>query len=142
MRSLPNECGMSFKYRCRNSDARGRCALKEDVVTRAERGMLRRFGHLERVNESRQTKQSIERMCMMERALARGAGGSRARASPTALYIFYISVNLSRCDGIGADRFPRGVKPLNRDPVFTAPAPRRLRHTCLRYVTPDGARYL
>ncbi|GBP17279.1 hypothetical protein EVAR_17769_1 [Eumeta japonica] len=37
MRYLRNMCGLSFKYRCRNSDARGRSALKEDVVTRAER---------------------------------------------------------------------------------------------------------
>ncbi|GBP04793.1 hypothetical protein EVAR_3723_1 [Eumeta japonica] len=31
--------------------------LKEVVVTRVERGMLRRFGHLERMNERRLTKQ-------------------------------------------------------------------------------------
>ncbi|GBP77516.1 hypothetical protein EVAR_98969_1 [Eumeta japonica] len=57
MRSLRSMCGMSHKDRCRNSDVRERCGLKEDVVARAERGMLRWFGHLERVNESRLTKQ-------------------------------------------------------------------------------------
>ncbi|GBP39596.1 hypothetical protein EVAR_26679_1 [Eumeta japonica] len=41
----------------RNSDVRERCGLKEDVVTRAERGMLRWFGHLERMDESGLTKQ-------------------------------------------------------------------------------------
>ncbi|GBP43973.1 hypothetical protein EVAR_27141_1 [Eumeta japonica] len=30
-------CGVSRKDRCRNSDVRARCGLKEDVVTRAER---------------------------------------------------------------------------------------------------------
>ncbi|GBP24444.1 hypothetical protein EVAR_19320_1 [Eumeta japonica] len=32
-----------------------RCGLKEDVVTRVERGMFLWFGHLERMNESRLT---------------------------------------------------------------------------------------
>ncbi|GBP57486.1 hypothetical protein EVAR_36138_1 [Eumeta japonica] len=57
MRWLRSMCEMSRKDRCRNSDVRERCGLKEDVVARAERGMLRWFGHLERVNESRLTKQ-------------------------------------------------------------------------------------
>ncbi|GBP03576.1 hypothetical protein EVAR_101885_1 [Eumeta japonica] len=50
-------CGLSRKDRCRNSDVRERCGLKEDVVTRVERGMLWWFDHLERMNESRPTKQ-------------------------------------------------------------------------------------
>ncbi|GBP26008.1 hypothetical protein EVAR_84568_1 [Eumeta japonica] len=49
-------CVVSRKGRCRNSDFRERCGLKEDVVTRGEGGMLRWFGHLERMNESRLTK--------------------------------------------------------------------------------------
>ncbi|GBP76176.1 hypothetical protein EVAR_49973_1 [Eumeta japonica] len=40
----------------RNSDVEERCGLKEDVVTRAKRGMLRWFCHLEKGNESRKTK--------------------------------------------------------------------------------------
>ncbi|GBP05451.1 hypothetical protein EVAR_2978_1 [Eumeta japonica] len=43
--------------RCRNSDVRERCDLKEDVVTRVERSMLRWFGRRERMNESRLTKE-------------------------------------------------------------------------------------
>ncbi|GBP91058.1 hypothetical protein EVAR_62007_1 [Eumeta japonica] len=31
-------CGVPRKDKCRNSDVRERCDLKEDVVTRAERG--------------------------------------------------------------------------------------------------------
>ncbi|GBP29894.1 hypothetical protein EVAR_18374_1 [Eumeta japonica] len=36
--------GVSRKDRHRNSDVSERCGLKEDVVIRLERGMLRRFG--------------------------------------------------------------------------------------------------
>ncbi|GBP56939.1 hypothetical protein EVAR_33996_1 [Eumeta japonica] len=50
-------CGVSRKDRCRNSDIRKRCGLKEDVVTKVERGILWWFSHLERINESRLTKQ-------------------------------------------------------------------------------------
>ncbi|GBP62670.1 hypothetical protein EVAR_51916_1 [Eumeta japonica] len=37
MRSLRGMCGVSREDRCRNSDVRERCGLKEDVVTRVER---------------------------------------------------------------------------------------------------------
>ncbi|GBP37372.1 hypothetical protein EVAR_22834_1 [Eumeta japonica] len=40
IRSLCSKCGVSRKDRCRNSDVRERCGLKEDAVTRVERGML------------------------------------------------------------------------------------------------------
>ncbi|GBP03444.1 hypothetical protein EVAR_101806_1 [Eumeta japonica] len=51
-------CGLQeMKDRWRNSDVRERCGLKEYVVIRIERGMLRWFGHLEKMNESRPTKQ-------------------------------------------------------------------------------------
>ncbi|GBP43284.1 hypothetical protein EVAR_31168_1 [Eumeta japonica] len=39
MRSLCSMCGVSRKDRCRNSDVRERCSLKEDVVTRVERAL-------------------------------------------------------------------------------------------------------
>ncbi|GBP05609.1 hypothetical protein EVAR_3078_1 [Eumeta japonica] len=57
IRSLRSVCGVSQKDRCRNSDVRQRCGLKEDVVIRVERGMLRWFGQQERMNESGLTKQ-------------------------------------------------------------------------------------
>ncbi|GBP66815.1 hypothetical protein EVAR_59512_1 [Eumeta japonica] len=50
-------CPVSRKDRRKNSDAREGFGLKEDVVTRVERGMLRWFGHRERMNERRLTKQ-------------------------------------------------------------------------------------
>ncbi|GBP86902.1 9,11-endoperoxide prostaglandin H2 reductase [Eumeta japonica] len=37
MRLLHSMCGVSRKERCRNSDVRKRCSLKEDVMTRVER---------------------------------------------------------------------------------------------------------
>ncbi|GBP07999.1 hypothetical protein EVAR_78123_1 [Eumeta japonica] len=40
-------CGVSQKDRRRNSDVKERCSLKEDVVTRVEKGILRWFRHLE-----------------------------------------------------------------------------------------------
>ncbi|GBP51222.1 hypothetical protein EVAR_85434_1 [Eumeta japonica] len=43
MRSLRSMCGVSQKNRCRNSDIRERCGLKEDVVTRAEKVIRRRM---------------------------------------------------------------------------------------------------
>ncbi|GBP89015.1 hypothetical protein EVAR_36609_1 [Eumeta japonica] len=57
MRSLRSKCGVSRKDRGRNSEVRERGGLKEDVVTGAERRILRWFGHRERVNEGGLTKQ-------------------------------------------------------------------------------------
>ncbi|GBP85578.1 hypothetical protein EVAR_64569_1 [Eumeta japonica] len=59
-----------------------RCGLKEDVVTRVEKGMLRWFGHLERMNESRLTKQ-IYRVNVWDGKV----GNDRPRKS----YVDYIS---------------------------------------------------
>ncbi|GBP34631.1 hypothetical protein EVAR_19022_1 [Eumeta japonica] len=52
MRSLRSICGVSRKDRCRNSDVSERYGL-----VRAQRGMFRWFGHLERMNASRLTEQ-------------------------------------------------------------------------------------
>ncbi|GBP67906.1 hypothetical protein EVAR_38374_1 [Eumeta japonica] len=57
MRSLRRMYGVFWKDRYRNSIVKERCGLQEDVVIRVERGILRWFGHLERMNESRLTKQ-------------------------------------------------------------------------------------
>ncbi|GBP28602.1 hypothetical protein EVAR_85801_1 [Eumeta japonica] len=56
IRSLRSMCGASWKDRCRNSYVRERCGLKEDVVTRVGRGMLRWFGR-QKMNESSLIKQ-------------------------------------------------------------------------------------
>ncbi|GBP56593.1 hypothetical protein EVAR_80356_1 [Eumeta japonica] len=62
MRSLCSVCGVSRNDRCRNSDVRERCGLKEVVVTRAEGGMLRWFGYLERMNENIDLTRQIYRV--------------------------------------------------------------------------------
>ncbi|GBP68862.1 Acetylcholine receptor subunit alpha-like 1 [Eumeta japonica] len=67
MRSLRSMCEVSRKNTCRNSDVRERCGLKEDVLTRVGRCMLRWSSYLERMKESRLTKQ-IYTVCVMESA--------------------------------------------------------------------------
>ncbi|GBP30570.1 hypothetical protein EVAR_94751_1 [Eumeta japonica] len=54
-RSLRGIWGVSLKDKCKNSDVRERCGLKD--VTRIEKVMLQSFGRWERTNESRPTKQ-------------------------------------------------------------------------------------
>ncbi|GBP90056.1 hypothetical protein EVAR_68065_1 [Eumeta japonica] len=58
----------------RNSDGKERCDLKEDVVTR---GLLGWFSHLERMNESRVTKQIYRRSVNDEKLAAPGAAPKR-----------------------------------------------------------------
>lgn len=55
MRSLRSMCGLTLNDRIRNSVIREKCGLKEDIVTRIEKGMLRWFGHVERMSDSRMT---------------------------------------------------------------------------------------
>ncbi|GBP55871.1 hypothetical protein EVAR_89696_1 [Eumeta japonica] len=54
------------------TDVTDLCGLKGDVVTRIERGTLRWFGHLERINESRQITQ-IYRANVCDEKVARVA---------------------------------------------------------------------
>ncbi|KAI5637059.1 acetyl-CoA carboxylase, central region domain-containing protein [Phthorimaea operculella] len=56
MRALRSMIGVKLSDRIRNSVIRERCGLKEDIVTGIEKGMLRWFGHVERMNEIRLTK--------------------------------------------------------------------------------------
>ncbi|KAG7296450.1 hypothetical protein JYU34_020192 [Plutella xylostella] len=57
MRSLSSMCGLKLNDRIRNSVIRDRVGVKEDVVTKIEMGMLRWFGHIERMDERRLTKE-------------------------------------------------------------------------------------
>lgn len=57
MRALRSMCGVKISDRIRNSVIRERCGMKDDVVTLIEKGMLRWFGHVERMDESRLTSQ-------------------------------------------------------------------------------------
>ncbi|GBP47228.1 hypothetical protein EVAR_20232_1 [Eumeta japonica] len=60
-------CVKSFETIHLKTEISERCELKA-VLTRAENDTLPRFGHLERKNESRLSKQSIQRVCLMERS--------------------------------------------------------------------------
>ncbi|KAJ2951368.1 hypothetical protein O0L34_g13509 [Tuta absoluta] len=57
MRAFRSMIDVKLSDRIRNSVIRERCGIKEDIVTGVEKGMLRWFGHVERMNERRLTKQ-------------------------------------------------------------------------------------
>ncbi|GBP84131.1 hypothetical protein EVAR_49137_1 [Eumeta japonica] len=57
MQSLRSVCGVLQKVRYKNSDIKEWRSSKKAEVTRVERSMLRWFGHLENMNDSRLTKQ-------------------------------------------------------------------------------------
>ena len=54
---MRNMCGVTLNDRLRNDVIRDRCGLKEDVVTKVEKGMLRWFGHVGRMDGDRGTKE-------------------------------------------------------------------------------------
>uniref|UniRef100_A0A2H1WZZ7 SFRICE_022573 n=1 Tax=Spodoptera frugiperda TaxID=7108 RepID=A0A2H1WZZ7_SPOFR len=70
MRALRSMCGVKLSDRVKNSVVREKCGLKDDVVTRIERGMLRWFGHVERMDENRFTKEVYK--ANMSRTVGRG----------------------------------------------------------------------
>ncbi|GBP21248.1 hypothetical protein EVAR_84375_1 [Eumeta japonica] len=114
MQSPNSMCGESRKDRCRYSDFRKRCGLKEDVATRVERGMLRWSGHLERMNESRLTKQ-IYRVnvcngkCEPMGALPRRRNRARVRRSDGAVTGEYHRDERKRDVTVAAQCILRGI---------------------------------
>ena len=60
MRALRSMSGIKLSDRVNNSIIREQCGVKEDVVTKIEKGMLRWFGHAERMDERRLTKEIYE----------------------------------------------------------------------------------
>ena len=57
MRALRSMCGVKLTDRVRNNVIRDKCGLKDDIMTKIERHKLRWFGHMERMDGSRITKQ-------------------------------------------------------------------------------------
>jgi hypothetical protein len=53
------------------------CGVKEDVVTKIEKNMLRRFGHVERIDERRLTKEIYEA----------DLGGDAGRGRPRRIFL-------------------------------------------------------
>ncbi|CAH0597853.1 unnamed protein product [Chrysodeixis includens] len=70
MRALRSMLGLKLSDRIRNDAIRERCGVKEDIVTRIEKGMLKWFGHVERMNKRRLTKQIYE--CSVNGVVGRG----------------------------------------------------------------------
>ena len=60
MRSLRRIAGVKLMDRMRNSVMREHCGMIEDVVTKIEKGTLRWFGHVERMDEGSLAKQIYE----------------------------------------------------------------------------------
>jgi hypothetical protein len=52
--------GVKLSDRVRNEVIREECGVKEDVVTKFKKNMFRWFGHVERMNERRLTKEIYE----------------------------------------------------------------------------------
>jgi hypothetical protein len=70
MRALRSMCGVRLRDRIRNSVIRKKCGVNEDVVTKIEMGMLRWFGHVNRMDDGRLTKKVYEKR--VEGSVGRG----------------------------------------------------------------------
>lgn len=60
---------VSLKDKLRNSVIRKQCGLKEHVVNKIGKGMLRLFGHIEKMDDKRQTKDVTNRWELIEDVL-------------------------------------------------------------------------
>jgi hypothetical protein len=57
MRSLRSMIGVKLSDKVKNDVIREECGVKEDVVTKIKKNMLRWFGHVEKMDERRLTKE-------------------------------------------------------------------------------------
>ena len=72
MRCLRDICGVTLWHRLRNEEVRRRAGVPNELSGRVEKGVLRWFGHMERMDNERLTK----------RVMVSGVRGSRARGRP------------------------------------------------------------
>ncbi|GBP26899.1 hypothetical protein EVAR_16481_1 [Eumeta japonica] len=90
-------CGVSLKGKCRNSDVREQCGMKEDLLTRIEKDMLQWFGHLEKMNESKLTKQMCRANMCREKSASADTVGSTAACYVVAQYLRVSSKGCQYC---------------------------------------------
>ncbi len=62
MRGLRSMCGVTRMDRMRNEEVRRRTGFVKELAERAEQGMLRWFGHVERMEEERLVKKVTRSM--------------------------------------------------------------------------------
>ena len=75
MRCLRAMCGLRLMDRVRNTEIRERCGDRKSVLERADEGVLKWFGHLERMNEDR----LVKKVYTSEVGGTRGVGRPRFR---------------------------------------------------------------
>jgi hypothetical protein len=56
MRSLRRMCGKTMYDRCTNAEIRAECKAEVSIIDKIKKGLLRWFGHVERMNGERTTK--------------------------------------------------------------------------------------
>ncbi|TOF78419.1 hypothetical protein CGJ15_26585, partial [Vibrio parahaemolyticus] len=77
MSCLRAMCGVNIMQRIRSLEVRRRCGITKTVVQRAEEGLLRWFGHVERMERNRMTSRVYQSVVEGRRGRGRPRKGWR-----------------------------------------------------------------